>query len=431
MRQLLHPRTAADATRSLVIVTLLFTLSRLLVAAVRVPFLIGSDRFFDYRFFLEMSQLSDQGWYPYLHYWSEYPPLFPWLSVAAYRLSALSGNPLATEAAYYTLTTVLRIAGEVGSFVLIICIARDLWGLTAAVRSALLYALLFLPYYLWNGAFDSLPVFLFLLALWLLIRQRDQLSAVAAALGAASKIFPALIVPIAFITLPGMRRKWRYVAVFAAVLALIFAPFLLANPAMTLASLINMTGRNAWLTVWALAEGYYGAGGVASLSQRFDPASALLGRSSDVASLLALAIFGLIFALFYWRFWIASRGKAPLHPLRVVAAAGFTLHMLLLYSRGYSPQFLMWIAPLIAILFPNRRGAIHLALLGIVNLVEYPLYLKYFPDQTALLVFVVFVRTALISLIAVQYLVFALRNQPQSQQATTPSMFTSETVSKA
>ena len=33
-------------------------------------------------------QLSDRGFYPVIHYWIEYPPVFPWLAVIVYRLSA-------------------------------------------------------------------------------------------------------------------------------------------------------------------------------------------------------------------------------------------------------------------------------------------------------------------------------------------------------
>ncbi|MFB0546588.1 MAG: hypothetical protein ACETWB_06735, partial [Anaerolineae bacterium] len=33
--------------------------------------------------------LSDRGLYPFVNYWWEYPPLFPWLAVAIYRLSAV------------------------------------------------------------------------------------------------------------------------------------------------------------------------------------------------------------------------------------------------------------------------------------------------------------------------------------------------------
>jgi hypothetical protein len=38
-------------------------------------------------------ELSDRGYYPVLHYWMEYPPLFPWLSVLVYRFSMLQSAP--------------------------------------------------------------------------------------------------------------------------------------------------------------------------------------------------------------------------------------------------------------------------------------------------------------------------------------------------
>jgi hypothetical protein len=146
-------------------------------------------------------------------------------------------------------------------------------------------------------------------------------------------------------------------------------------------------------------EGYYGGGAVARFAQRLDPASATVGsHASSLPWALVTLIFGLLYLVFYGRFW-GTRSRLP-----IIAAAGFTLHLLLLYSKGYSPQYLTWVAPLLVIVFPNRRGAIYLGLLSLVNLLEYPGYFHFFPEQHALLTGIVLARAALLIVVALDYL---------------------------
>ena len=47
--------------------------------------------FGDYPYYYELARLSDRGLWPYLHYWMEYPPVFPLLSTVVYRLTAPGG----------------------------------------------------------------------------------------------------------------------------------------------------------------------------------------------------------------------------------------------------------------------------------------------------------------------------------------------------
>jgi hypothetical protein len=236
-----------------------------------------------------------------------------------------------------------------------------------------------------------LPTVLFLLGLYLLLTGRERGSAVAAGLGIVSKLFPIILIPVAFCTIPGIRRRLRYVAVVGAVLALFTLPFLAANPPMVMASVRTAFTRPSWETVWALLDRYYGYGVVAPLAEHLNPASATwVVHGTNLPNSAITLAFGMLFALFFWRFWGANR------PRQVLAGAAFVLTLLLLYSRGYSPQYLIWIAPLIAILYPNRQGVYYLAAMGLLNLIELPVYISLFPDQHWLLVVTVVSRTILL-----------------------------------
>jgi hypothetical protein len=89
---------------------------------------------------------------------------------------------------------------------------------------------------------------------------------------------------------------------------------------------------------------------------------------------------------------------------QMIAALAFTMTLFLLYSKGYSPQYLTWLAPLLILVLPNRRGTLYLATLGVLNLLELPVYFSFFPEQPALLVATVLLRTGAFVLLAREFL---------------------------
>jgi hypothetical protein len=290
--------------------------------------------------------------------------------------------------------TLLLVIAEAGVFVIVYRLSCLLAGPVGAWRSALMYTLCFIPLYLWNGWFDTLPTLLFVWSLYLLVTQREQWSAVLAGIGLMTKVFPGLIIPLAVCTLPSRRRKTMYALTALAVVVAIALPLAIAGPTTLAASVRAMLGRSSWETIWAVMEGFFGFGVVAPFSQRLDPASAL--ATSHPSSLpwgLVTVVFGVLFVAFYWRFW--GRRNAG----QLVAAAGATLCLLLIYSKGYSPQYLTWLAPCIAVIFPTWRGLAYLGTLSLVNLVEYPGYFHFLPEQHALLAAAVVVRTSVLIVI--------------------------------
>jgi hypothetical protein len=384
----------------------LLLVSRLAVVPVRVALLAGSEKYFDFRHYFELARMSDQGFYPYIHYWMEYPPVFPWLTVAIYKLGALFASGIALEAWFYGVISLLFVAAEAAILVVTYRLSLHLSGAAAAWRSALIYLLCFLPIYLWNGWFDALPTLVFVLALYLLVTGRRQASAAATGLGLITKIFPGLLAPLALCVLPGARSKMRYVVIALGVAVAGVAPLALAAPSMMATSLRAMLGRPSWETVWALLEGYYGFGAVAPFADRLDPATATAGsHASTLPWGLVTAVFAVLFALVLWRAW----GKDS--PRQVVAAAGSVLALLLIYNKGYSPQYLMWIAPLLAVLWPGWKGAAYLALLSAINLVEYPLYFHFFPTAHWVLAVAVAARTVMLFAIGLDCLRLVSRPQ--------------------
>lgn len=336
----------------------------------------------DYPHYLRMARLSAQGDLPFLHFWLEYPPLFPWLPILAYWLSVWL-PPYPDAITWYQLALgLLTLPFEAGSLLLAYDLARRLHGPEAALRCAWLLTTLFAPLYTWLGWLDGVAAFWLLLALWLALARRPGWAGVAAGIGFAVKLIPLAALPAAWHAsgradermeeaggVPASREgaaplrhsvarssaSVRLVCGAIAAVALTCLPFALANPTMFAASFGFMLGRPSWQTVWAALEGYFDPGFAPPYEARFEPATAYVPVHP---SWLPWPLIGAVFvggALWLWWRFRPGPGRA--------SAAGRAVHLtlallclLLLFSKGWSPQFLTWLLPLVLVAMPDGRG---------------------------------------------------------------------------
>lgn len=362
----------------------------------------------DFRYYHELASLAAQGYLPDIHYWVEYPPLFPWLAVGVYRLSLLMPNWTQPYFWFDLLLTVVLALADAGTIVVIDRLGDAVWGSGHGRRAATLYAALFLPVYAILGWFDSLPTFFLLLGLWLALsgdsRKGERVgllvqAGVAVGIGAMLKLFPLVALPAAVVhprstSRQALRRGAILVGSTVATVVLIALPFDRLGHATFWATFRNVLARGSWTSPWALLDGYYGTGTVASLPDRlFYNASALWGQPTRFGWLwwLAVALGG---AVYLWRGRLAWReGTAR----AAVALAGLGVTLLLLLSRGFSTQFTLWVLPFAALLLPDVTGAVFVVLLTLDDVVlEGYLYVTLFPDVRRLLWVSVAVRTVLL-----------------------------------
>ena len=103
-------RMVSDDLHPLVVIVVAYTLLRL-----TVRFAFETARFLDpkrpFELFYTLATLTDQGIYPYLHRWSEYPPGFPWLSAGVYRAVTFFG---VTYERYYAAVTLALLPFGIG-----------------------------------------------------------------------------------------------------------------------------------------------------------------------------------------------------------------------------------------------------------------------------------------------------------------------------
>lgn len=377
--------------KAFAIVFVLFVTLRLGILAFFLPagpYATGSD----HQVYYEAATLVDGGLYPYLHWWSEYPPLFPWLSTGLYLLGQLIQPGFLT---YDHLLSAVMLGCECGTLALVYLIGTRVHGKALGLQAAWIYSLCFLPLYIWQQGFDPLVVFLAGLALYYFLEERYDASAVVVGIGAMVKLWPALIVLVVLLTTLSLRQRWRYAGLAGVTMGLIALPFLLASPDYTLASFANLLTRGSWETVWALFDGYLGYGAVGDLAARLDPSLATVANHS---ARLPGAIPLLLFLLALGYLFVRLRRIEPDDASGLVKLTAVLVVLFLLTNRGWSPQYLTWLLPLLIVLWPDGRGVAYIIGLSLFNFMEWVAVGR--PDTAGeLLVVSVVVRTGLLLLL--------------------------------
>lgn len=315
--------------------------------------------------FLHFFQLAALPGWPYFNYWSEFPPVFPFLSAFLYRLAG------AQEHVYDYLLIFILLFADAGSLYLFIKLSRRLYGneTDSLVRSlAYCVFLLSLAYSWWY--FDPLAVFAMLLGISLLLENKRLLSGLAFGFGLLIKFFPALGLIIAWRSLPWKKALW-ITGLTLGLGILVYGGLWLASPRFTIASLQSQGSKGSWETVWALVDGNLATGLFGPEVERLDPALAGVGRGNParIPAWITLIVLG---GIGLWGFFRARRDN----DLQQLALLGWCWSLFLLWSPGWSPQWLLYLLPLILLVLPERRVFLVALPLVLINLVEWPLLLS-------------------------------------------------------
>ena len=211
--------------------------------------------------------------------------------------------------------------------------------------------------------FDLWPAALTAAALAALLHGRLRLGHAALAVGAAAKLYPLVLLPLFFLHVrrrEGRREAIAALVVFAAVAAVIVLPFLVLGPGGVRASAesivrrpLQIEGLGASVLLAAQQLGLYDATVNSDYnSQNLGGALPdLLAAASTLALLAALAVLYVAFAR-------RAGGRETL-VVATVAAVVATVAL----GKVLSPQFLVWLVPLVP-LVAGRRGIVAAGLLA-------------------------------------------------------------------
>ena len=303
------------------------------------------------------------GGLPYRDVAFEYPPL------AAPDI-ALPGIAGTGEAAFRWAFALWTLAGAVAVVLLCGALARATGGdarralVAAALMPLLCGALL-------RTHFDLFPVALVLAGLLLLCRERPRAGLAVLGLGAMTKLFPLVAVPVALAWLVGRgqrREAWQGALACAAVMAVVAGAAVAVSPGGALDAVRYHLDRPVQVesspALVLLGLDAAGAGEARSVSSH--RSDGLLHPAADAVAALFLAAFVAVVALLCARTGESARG------LVVAALAGCAAFALL--GKVLSPQFVIWLLPLGALAFAWRMHALAaaVALAAILTQVEFP-----------------------------------------------------------
>jgi hypothetical protein len=349
----------------------------LLLMVVSQATVLQQGQWTQYLYFRTVVQLTDSGYYPLIGHWIEYPPVFPWLSAILYQLASLVGNEMSKFVIFYGLLALVFVLSECGILYYIYKMGRIIYDDQRAMIAALIFAFTSPPTYIIYGWFDPIAAFFLFWGLERLLQGRNFQSALAAALGGLTKLFPLILLAVGFRILPTLKAKIGYVATTLLLTALPFVAFVFVNAEAVIASLRWLANKSTYQTVWALIDGYYSYGMAPGAADFIDLSAAeWIAHPTRIPWTAVTLLFGLIGLYIYTR---------PLNlevKQTAVVLSGIIIQMMILYLKGFSPQFIIWFLPLVPLIMPNGRGLLYSIGLAGLNLLEFPIYFTFLEDGT-------------------------------------------------
>ncbi len=360
----------------------------------------------DYEFYYAWGLTIPMGYTTFENLWTAYPPLFPALMLPVFEWSSRIPPWVEPRLFFHVLFGLELLLFEIGNFILIYRLARRLEIESRAdpstpapqhlntpgaatliplpLKATVFYALLFAPVYTLLGWFEAMPLFFLLLGLDLLLSRRRGLwiaSAVAAALGFLVKLTPMMLAPIAVrwlgarLSLDALRHEWfnrrrspgnllkpaLYILVFAGVVVGVGLPLARFNPSLALSSFTVNSLRPPWQSVWALIDGYYGFGLVPVSMRNLRG----LETGGQWTSSLPWTWITLSFALLY--LWLYTRRYDWTRVRTPIVFTALSVIWLFLYSKGWSPQFVVWVLAFVVLLRPDLFGVLLAIMLTLLN----------------------------------------------------------------
>jgi hypothetical protein len=244
-----------------------------------------------------------------------------------------------------------------------------------------------------------------------LAARRDRLGGAVLGAAIATKLFPAVIVPLGLAWVwqrRGRRAALGWLALVAAVVVAAYLPFAVLSPAGVYHSFglqarrplqIESLGSTLILAVHSLTgyavslETSYGSQNLAS------GASGALAAVTTAAQVLALVAVWVGFA------------RRPASAARFVAAAAATVALFIGLGKVFSPQYMIWLVPLVP-LVRSRIASLLLAAGLVLTQVEFPGHYWRLTDFAPWTTWVVLARDLVVVALAAALVRAALERAP-------------------
>jgi hypothetical protein len=308
------------------------------------------ERIVDTPVYERYGEAMTHGRVPYRDFALEYPPA----ALPVFVLPALGeGNFGAYERRFEGLMAALGIA-----CVLLVAFAASSWWapLFVAVAPLAVGSVIL-------SRFDLWPAALTVAALALLIAGRFRFGLGVLGVAAAAKLYPVLLVPIALAhvwRVRGRREALICAGAFFAVVAAIVVPFAVLAPGGVWDSVWRQAGRPLQIESLGagLLLGAHQLFGVDLTMESSHGSQNLAGTGADVLGVASTLVqAAVVIAIWVWY----ARGPATRD--RLLAASAAAVCAFIAFGKVFSPQFLIWLIPLVPPV-GGRRGLVASGLLA-------------------------------------------------------------------
>ncbi len=328
-------------------------------------------RFSDVPLYRRYGELMASGSLPYRDFEVEYPPgALPLFVLPALVSSDLAGFRLGLE-----LVLVACGALAIGSMASILSMVHATRRETMVALGLIALTPLMLGRVV-AERFDLLPAALSVAALAAALANRHRAGGLLLGLAVAAKLYPVVMLPLLLVYAlrrVGRAAAFRSLTAFAIVVAVWFGVFAIAAPDAVLAMLERQADRPLQIESLGAAM-LLAAHQIAGVSLGIDVSfgSVNLGGSRPEAAALATTALAAVTILAVW--WSFVRGRREATDLLLGAAT--TVCALVALGKVFSPQFLLWLIPLVP-LVRGRRGLQASLLLAAACLITH----AYFPSR--------------------------------------------------
>jgi hypothetical protein len=219
--------------------------------------------------------------------------------------------------------------------------------------------------------FDLWPAALTVGALAALLRKRDGVGALVLGAAIATKLYPAVLVPVGLAWVwrrRGRRSALGWLALVVAVCVVAYLPFVILSPAGVGHSLAVQLDRPLQIESLgaAILLAAHTLGGLAVSVQTSHGSQNIVARgagavevATSVAQVLALCALWIAFA------------RGPASRRRLVRYAAASVAAFVAFGKVFSPQFAVWLIPLVP-LVRSRLEPLLLAAVLVLTQVEFP-----------------------------------------------------------
>ncbi len=305
----------------------------------------------DIEVYFQRSSWLQNNKYPYKEEIIEYP------QIAVYYFAL----PLLFTDNLETYIILFRIMSSIITFFLTVVISKILQLMNKSINYTYLY-LLPGTFYFSINRYDALPALFILLSIYLFLKNKHLLSFFTLTLAIWTKWYAILLFPL-FLKLHRSREK----TYSKPILILAISSFFILLPTLLTVSIDNILdtykfhskreyNRESIAGVIVYATGYDSFGEI-------NLGSIVIGNV-----LFTFLQFSIVFYLVF----VKIEGLD-----QFLSAAAFSILWFILFSKFYSPQWLIWLIPFSIFLIKEKKDILILSALSILNYLDYPIFYAY------------------------------------------------------